>query len=86
MYALIRFGLLFGFLVLAAYMIIAHGVRGLLVVAAVVLIWSATQTRAWQVSERWLVQLTGSRTRALVLVVGITIVAMVAVNLLQIVR
>jgi hypothetical protein len=72
--ALIRFVLFFGVIVLGLFLIVAHGLRGLVALVVMVLLVTAPQTRAWQVVERFLVRITGSRRRAAVLVLGTIIV------------
>lgn len=84
MQTLIRLGLTFAILLLAVVLIAGHGIRGLAVLMAIVLIGTATRSQAWKVSERWLVGVTGSRTRAGVLVFGVIIAILVAFNIYQI--
>jgi phosphatidylglycerophosphate synthase len=79
---LIRLALLLGVLALFIVLVAAHGViRAFVIVMAVALILTAPRTQAWQVGERWLVRLTGSRRRAAVLVMVLVIGVMAAVNL-----
>src|SRR5205823_13018609 len=71
---LIRFLLLLGALVVSTALVVAHGLRGVAALVVLLLLVSAPRTRAWSVSERALVRLTGSRKRAAILVMSVVIV------------
>lgn len=81
MYATIRLLLLFGVLLVSAALVLTHGTRGFLFLIALALLATLPQTRAWKVSERWLVRLTGSRKRAAALVLVVLIAGLAIVNL-----
>jgi nitrate reductase NapE component len=83
---MIRFLLLLVALVLSVALVAAHGVRGLVFLMILALAATLPQTRAWKIAERPLVRITGSRARAATLVMAVTITALVAVNLYQLVR
>lgn len=68
-------------LVIGAWIIAEHGIRGIAVVTALVVVYSLTRTRAWRSGESWMVRLTGSRKRAAAVVLGAIIALTVAVNL-----
>lgn len=78
--ALIRFLLLLGALIIGVALVAAHGIRGVAVLAVLLLVVSARRTRGWIVAESALVRLTGSRRRAAILVMATVIVALVAVD------
>jgi hypothetical protein len=84
--AIVRSLLLIGLLLVGALLVATHGLRGLAVVLGLLVIWSVTQTRLWQSVEGVLVRLTGSRTRAAVLVLGTVLAIAVAVNLYEYLR
>jgi uncharacterized membrane protein len=75
---LIRFFLLLAALIVGVGLVAVHGLRGLVVVAILLLVASAPRTRAWNVAERFLVRLTGSRRRAAVLVMSTVIIILLA--------
>ena len=82
MSGLLRLALLLAALALFAWLVAAHGViRTFTIVIAVALVLSVPRTRAWQLGERWLVRLTGSRRRAAVLVMVLIIGTLAVVNL-----
>ncbi|GAC1469476.1 MAG: hypothetical protein PVSMB7_18810 [Chloroflexota bacterium] len=84
--ALLRFALLLGALVVAAWLVVAHGVRGLVVVLIVTLLLSVPRTRGWQVAEGTLVRFTGSRRRAGALVGFLIIGAVTAFEIVQLIH
>lgn len=84
MASLIRLLLLLGALLVFTALIAVHGfVRAVVLLVAVVLATSVPRTRAWKGSEYALVQLTGSRRRAAVLVMVLVIGTLTIVNLYQ---
>lgn len=83
MTGLFRFGLLLVALLVCGAIIAAHGVRGVVLVIAIMAVATLPQTRIWQVTERSLVRLTGTRRRAAVLVMAIVIGVTIAVNVYQ---
>ena len=83
MAALIRSALLLAALILILVLGVAHGLRGLAVAGAVILVWTAKDTRVWQRTEAFLVRITGSRRRAGVTVLSVVIVVMIAFNVYQ---
>lgn len=66
---------------MGAALVAAHGLRGLVVLAVVLVLASAPRTRVWQAAERALVRLTGSRKRAAILVLSLTILVLLAIDL-----
>jgi hypothetical protein len=87
MSGLIRLALLLVAIVLFAFLVAAHGViRAFIILVAVTLVLTAPRTRAWQMGERWLVRLTGSRRRAAVLVMVLVIATLTAVNLYNLIH
>lgn len=83
---LIRAVLLVAALLLCTALIAGHGLRGIAVVAGAVVLASAVRTRGFRAAERTLVRITGSRQRALLLIMSVMIAAMVAASVIQIVR
>lgn len=83
---LIRFALLLLALVMATFVIVTHGVRGILVVIAVALVVSVPRTRGWKWGEAALVRITGSRRRAAFLAMVLVIGAMTLLAVLQFVH
>jgi hypothetical protein len=83
MQALIRFGLLAVALVVCVTLIALHGVRGIVLVIAIMALATLPGTRAWRATERVLVRLTGSRRRAFVLIMATVICLVIAVNVYQ---
>jgi len=77
---LIRFLLLLAALVIGAALVVAHGIRGVAALVVLLLLVSAPRTRAWNITERALVRLTGSKKRAAILVMSVVIVAVLAVD------
>jgi hypothetical protein len=73
-------------LVLCVAIVAAQGIRGIVLVVAIMLLATLPGTRAWKVSERALVRLTGSRRRAAVLVMAIVVGLTIAVNVYELVR
>lgn len=84
--ALIRLTLSIAILLVAALLIVTHGVRGVLLLAAGILLLTAPRTRGYQMIERRLVRLTGSRQRAFALVLAAAIAVVVAVNVYEFVH
>jgi hypothetical protein len=85
-YVLVRLVLPVLVFVAAAALVITHGIRGLGILIAVAVIATVTQTRVWRTSEYFLVRLTGSRQRALALVMILVIAVVLVVNVYQFVR
>ena len=83
MNALIRLALLTAALVIGVWIIAEHGLRGILLVTGLVVVYSLTRTRAWRTGEGWMVRLTGSRTRAAAVVLGAIIALTVVVNVVS---
>lgn len=77
---LIRFGLLALAAIAAAFVIAAHGIRGLGIVVFLVLLASLPRSRPYQIAEYWLVRVTGSRRRAAAVFMSVLIAALVAFN------
>lgn len=86
MVALIRLALTIAALLLCGIVIVTHGVRGVILLIVVALAMSAPQTRIWKGVERLLVRLTGSRRRAVLLVMLLGIGAVAVANLYPLVR
>ncbi|HEX6510619.1 MAG TPA: hypothetical protein VF221_23570 [Chloroflexota bacterium] len=63
----------------------SHGIRGLAIVVVFLVLSSAPRTRVWQIIERRLVHLTGSRKRAAILVMSVVIVVVLAVDVYELV-
>jgi hypothetical protein len=82
----IRFLLLLVALVAAGLFIAAHGARAIVVLVFVALLLTIPNTRVWQVGERTMVRLTGSRRRAAVVIMLVVIVVAVGVNVYQLVH
>jgi hypothetical protein len=77
---------LLGALALAALLIAAHGIRAILAIVLVVVLWTVMRSRAWTAGERYLAGLTGSRRRAYAMAGVVGIAAFAAVNLYQLVH
>jgi hypothetical protein len=73
-------------LAIGVALVATHGLRGLAVVAVLLLLVSAPRTRAWIIAEGFLVRLTGSRRRAAVLVMSTVIVILLAFEVYSLVR
>jgi hypothetical protein len=82
--ALLRFALLVGFVVLAVVLIVAHGVRGIAVLVAILLVLVIPRSRSFGAIEDRLVRLTGSRRRAAALIGFIIIGSVAAFNVYQV--
>ena len=67
-------------LVIGAALVVAHGIRGVAALVVLLLLVSAPRTRTWNITERALVRLTGSKKRAAILVMSVVIVAVLAVD------
>ena len=80
MTSLVRLGLMALALVVCVAIVAAHGLRGIVLVVAIMMVATLPGTRAWKVSERALVRLTGSRRRAAVLVMVVVICVTIAVD------
>jgi hypothetical protein len=78
--ALIRLVALLFVIGAAFWIVLTHGVRGVVVLIAIVLAVTVPRTAVWRYCERWLVRLTGSRRRAAVVVLTVIIFAGLAVN------
>lgn len=78
--------LLLAALLLAVYIVAAHGARGIGFLILLALATTLPRTRGWRITERRLVQLTGSRRRAVIVVMGVMIGTLTAVNLYQLVH
>jgi hypothetical protein len=85
-YLLVRLLLPVFVLIAGAALVITHGVRGIAILVGVALIATVPQTRVWRIGEHYLVTLTGSRRRALALLMIVAIVVALLVNLYQFVR
>lgn len=72
--------LLFGALIVGAALVATHGIRGVTILVVLLVLLSARRTRGYQVAERALVRLTGSRKRAAILVMTIIIVVVLTVD------
>jgi len=72
-------------LLLAVWLIVAHGVRGLVIVVAGIIAYTLPRTRGWKIVEGALVRVTGSRRRAAVLAFGLMLAAMAAFDVYQLV-
>jgi hypothetical protein len=83
---LIRTGLLLAALTVCVWLIAAHGLRGLAVVAALAVLTALPQNRGFRLADRWLIRVTGSRRRALALLMAIAVTAIVGVGLLELLR
>jgi hypothetical protein len=83
MTGLLRLGLLLVALLVCGALIAAHGVRGIILVIAIMMAATLPQTRAWRVTEHALVRLTGTRRRAAVLLMAIVVGVLIAVNVYQ---
>jgi hypothetical protein len=83
MQALIRFVLLIVAVVISVAIVAAHGVRGIALLVGLALVATLPRTRGWKMGERWLVRITGSRRRAIVVVMMVAIGAVIAVNVYQ---
>ncbi|HLJ66920.1 MAG TPA: hypothetical protein VKX16_06135 [Chloroflexota bacterium] len=83
MQVLTRFALLIAVLVLGVWLIASHGVRGIAIVVAGLLLWTITRSRAWRAGEGWLIRLTGSRQRALAVLLGTIVALTVAVDVVD---
>jgi hypothetical protein len=81
--SLIRLLLSIGALVLAAFLIATHGIRAILAIVIVVVLWTVMRSRAWTAIEVYLARLTGSRRRAYAVAGVVGIAAFAAVNLYQ---
>jgi hypothetical protein len=68
---------------LGLYLAVVHGIRGLAVFAALLVVSALPKTRAWRFTEWLLVGVTGSRRRAAVLVMSLAIAALLAVNVVE---
>jgi hypothetical protein len=71
---------------LGAWLIVAHGVRGLVIVIAGIVVYALPRTRGWKMIEGPLVRITGSRRRAAVISFGLLIAVMAAFDIYQLVR
>ena len=76
---LIRTVLLCAMVAACILLIATHGfVRALILFMALIVVTVLPKTRAWQIGEKWLVRMTGSRRRA-ALVALLTLIAVLAV-------
>jgi hypothetical protein len=73
-------------ILVGVWLIIAHGVRGLVIVIAGIAVYALPRTRAWKIIEGPLVRLTGSRRRAAVISFGFLLAIMAAFDIYQLVR
>jgi hypothetical protein len=64
-------------------LIVIHGIRGLIVVCALVLISAVVRSRPFRLTESFLIRLTGSRRNAWTIVAITAIVAAIVVNVYQ---
>ncbi|MBV9281185.1 MAG: hypothetical protein JOZ41_13975 [Chloroflexi bacterium] len=85
MSTLIRSLLLFALFVCVVILVAAHGfVRAVAVLMALVVVTTLPKTRAWQMGERWLVRITGSRRRAALVALLVVIGALAVINIYNI--
>ena len=82
----LRSALLLVVLVVAALIVVAHGVRGAISLIVVVLALSLPRTAAWRAVERPLVRFTGSRQRAYVLTLALVLGLLAVINVYEYVR
>jgi hypothetical protein len=85
-YVLVRLLLVVLVLVVSVTLVITHGVRGIAILVALAVIATVPQTRVWRTGEFYLVRLTGSRQRALALVMFALIAIALTVNVYQLVH
>ncbi len=85
-FSLIRTLVILAVLLICVWLIAAHGIRGLGVVAVIAVLVTVPQTRAYRFVERGLIRFTGSRKRALLLVMSLAIAVLVVVNVLEFTR
>ncbi len=83
---LMRGLLLLGVILLCLWLVAAHGFRGIVIVSGVVVLVSVVQTRVFRALGGALVRFTGSRRRAVALVMGVVLAAMVAVSVIEALR
>jgi len=83
---LIRGVLLLGVLALCVTLVATHGVRGFGLLLVLALMATVPRTRLWQFIERPLVRLTGSRARAIGIILFVMLATGAAVNLYGLIR
>ena len=86
MRAFIRPLLSLGILLIGLWLVVSHGTRGFLLLIALALVATLPGTSGWQRGERWLIRLTGSRSRAAALAMLMLIGAVTAINVYQLLR